>query len=367
MRSAGNRTVHFAIVCALCASVTGAYAWLKVSRARAAMADVTLPSVAALASPEVEAHDAPAPHISAARDPVEPPAPRVLVRHTGIDRSFGFLSVSVAAASGETRRATPLSCDRAHFAGGSGACLVVERGFLTTYSAILFDAAYRPRHTLELNGIPSRTRISPDGRLAAITVFVSGHSYSDGQFATETSIIDVATGMPVVANLEELEVTRDGRRFEELDFNFWGVTFLGDSRRFYATLGTGGHIFLVHGDVTTKQMRVVRDGIECPSLSPDNTRIAFKKQAAGTVAREWRLHVLDLETLEETPLAETRNVDDQVEWLDDSRVLYQLPQEPGSASLNVWVTAADGSGRPAVFLTNAASPAVVRPFRAGTD
>jgi hypothetical protein len=365
MRGARTRTVHFAIVCVLCASATAGYAWLKVSRARAAVADVALPPIAALASPEVEAPDAPARSVPAARDPVGPPAPRVLVRHTGIDRSFGFLSI--AAPSAGTRRATPLSCDRAHFAGGNGACLLVERGFLTTYSAILFDAAFQPRHTLELNGIPSRTRMSPDGRLAAITVFVSGHSYSEGQFATETSIIDVAAGTPVVANLEELEVTRDGRPFAELDFNFWGVTFLADSRRFYATLGTGGRIYLVHGDIVTKQMRVVRQGIECPSLSPDNTRLAFKKQAEGTVAREWRLHVLNLETFEEIPLAETRNVDDQVEWLDDARVLYQLPQEPGSASLDIWVTAADGRGRPRIFLTNAASPAVVRTFRSGTD
>ncbi|GGO28545.1 TolB-like translocation protein [Microbispora bryophytorum] len=56
--------------------------------------------------------------------------------------------------------------------------------------------------------------------------------------------------------------------------------------------------------------------MECPSLSPDGTRIAFKKRAAGLPEdAPWRLYVLDLRTMRETPVAERRGVDDQAVWL----------------------------------------------------
>ena len=68
----------------------------------------------------------------------------------------------------------------------------------------------------------------------------------------------------------------------------------------------------------------------------------------------WRLYTLNLETMQETPLAETRNVDDQAEWLDDGRVLDGLDE-------SIWVVAADGSSEPRRLLSSADSPAVVRP------
>jgi hypothetical protein len=52
-------------------------------------------------------------------------------------------------------------------------------------------------------------------------------------------------------------------------------------------------------------------------------------------------------------------VDDQVEWLDDDRVVYGLPRDE-SALTDVWVVPADGGGRPSVLVPRAWSPAVVR-------
>jgi Tol biopolymer transport system component len=153
----------------------------------------------------------------------------------------------------------------------------------------------------------------------------------------------------VLANLEKFDVTRDGKPFKAIDFNFWGVTFTRDERRFYATLSTGGEFYLVEGDIASRQARVIAEGVECPSLSPDEKRIAFKRRQGN----DWRLHVLDLETKREVALAETRSVDDQVEWLDDDRILYGLIQD-------VWVVRADGSGVPRIYIPNALSPAVVR-------
>ena len=109
---------------------------------------------------------------------------------------------------------------------------------------------------------------------------------------------------------------------------------------------------LVEGDIATRTMRMLRENVECPSLSPDNKRIAFKKRMPGRNVT-WRLHVLDLETMQETPVNEDRSVDDQVEWLDDQNILYAVDAD-------VWVVPADGSGSPSKFVGQALSPAVVR-------
>ncbi len=108
-------------------------------------------------------------------------------------------------------------------------------------------------------------------------------------------------------------------------------------------------------------MKVIADAVECPSLSPDGTRVAYKRPLPGQ-QRRWRLHVLNLRTMADTALAETRSVDDQVEWIDDSRIAYGVQDEgpPPTLDVNLWTVPADGSGAPAMFLAHAASPAVVR-------
>ena len=285
----------------------------------------------------------------------------LLVRHTGLDESFGVASVERLGAAGGERRATPLRCDRVDFAGERGVCLTTDR-FYTTHSIMIFDSAFESLHRLPLHGVPSRVRLAPDGRLAAVTVFVSGHSYLDEGFSTETSIVDTYTGERRIANLEELDVRRDGERFRALDFNFWGVTFAADSDRFYATLGTGGAVHLVEGRVSTGRLDVVLEGVECPSLSPDQTRIAFKRRIPLGMGYGWRLQVLDLQSRTVTPLAETRSVDDQAEWLDDATVLYAIPDSSAPTPLvtDVWQVPADGGGAPELLLRGASSPAVLR-------
>jgi WD40-like Beta Propeller Repeat len=215
-------------------------------------------------------------------------------------------------------------------------------------SARFFGIDFRPERSTRLDGIASRARVSPTGRYGAATTFVTGHSYKDAGFSTSTSVIDMAGGKKL-ANLEDFEITRDGEPFEAVDFNFWGVTFTPDDRRFYATLQTSGDLYLVEGDVEQRTARVIAKDVECPSLSPDGKRIGYKLRRQG----RWRLHVLELTTGRSTPLAETRSIDDQVEWLDDDRILYGYQGD-------VWVVQADGSGRPILYLRNALSPAVVR-------
>ncbi len=292
----------------------------------------------------------------------EPQAGRaVLLRHTALDESFGVASVERLGGAGGGRRATPLRCDRVDFAGERGVCLTTDR-FYTTHAIMVFDGAFEPLHRLPLHGVPSRVRVAPDGRLAAVTVFVSGHSYLDEGFSTETSIIDTYSGERRIANLEELRVYRDGALFRAVDFNFWGVTFAADGDRFYASLGTAGTTYLVEGRVSTRRADVVVEGVECPSLSPDQTRIVFKKRLPLAAGLGWRLHVMNLRSHAVTPLAELRSVDDQAEWLDDSTILYALPDAsaPTPMVTDVWRVPADGGGAPELLLAGASSPAVLR-------
>lgn len=250
------------------------------------------------------------------------------------------------------RTAAPLRCDRVHFAGGRGLCVTRGRDFAAGYRARIFGADLRASKHVALAGLPSRARVSPDGRLGAVTQFVTGHSYAEsGSFSTSTTLIDLASGTKI-ADLESFSVLRGERFVTAVDVNFWGVTFARDSDRFYATLATGGQTYLVRGSVSARRMRVIHENVECPSLSPDGSRLAYKKRV-GSGGNPWRLNVIELDTMRETPLAEKRSIDDQVEWVDGDSVLYGRGD-------SVWTVRADGTDQPRRFLPGASSPAVVR-------
>jgi hypothetical protein len=284
---------------------------------------------------------------------------RVMFRQTAIGANYGMLTTAALATPSAGRVSSPLACERVAFASGRGICLQADRGVFTKYKATLFDEGLKPRRTFDLDGSPSRARISSDGRVGAITVFVSAqHGYS-ASFSTQAMLIDMTSGDPL-GDLEQFTTWRDGVRFQAKDFNFWGVTFARDSNAFYASLRTDGKTYLVRGDLGLRKLTVLRENVECPSLSPDNSKIVFKKRVGGDL-RPWRLYVLDLATMQEQPIpGETRSVDDQIEWLDDRHVLYGMPRSSQSAVTDVWVSAIDGNEPARVFVSEAESPIVIR-------
>jgi hypothetical protein len=241
-----------------------------------------------------------------------------------------------------------LACERVYFAVGHGICMGVAPSGVE-YTASIFNSKLQREHTITLTGLPSRTRVSPDGRYGAMTVFVTGDSYlsSPTAFSTRTTVLDMASGKQV-GQLEQFKVEKDGKPFDAVDFNFWGVTFdPHDSDHFYATLGTGGDHYLVEGSVSGESMTVLREGVECPSLSPDGKQIAYKSRI-GNEAR-WHLRVLDVATLDDHAVAEDRSIDDQVEWLNNDTLVY-------SDGTNVYTVPADGSGEPRLLVRDATSP-----------
>lgn len=264
----------------------------------------------------------------------------------------GAHRVRQAVATGpDAAQPTGPSCLRAHAAAGTLICLrpAVPSGF----EAAVFDRNLVELKTLSVWGTPSRARVSPSGRLVAWTVFHSGDSYlREGEFSTIAGIYDLSTGAHH-GSLEDFTAFVDGKPFHPVHVNYWGITFAADDRTFYATMGARERTWLVKGDLVTRRLTAIHENVECPSLSPDGTRIAFKKRVAG----RWRLHVLDLAAGRETALAEHLPVDDQPAWLDDGTVVYARPVSGKPA---LFAVPADGSGSPRLLREAASSPAFPR-------
>jgi len=285
--------------------------------------------------------------------PAKVPPPGALVFHS-LDREqegrYGRIAWTRPGVPGARTVLGGPACERTYYAARRGLCLSRAGSLGASVRVRFLGEDLTPWRELTLPGIPSRARISPDGRLGSVTAFVTGHSYADpGTFSTRTTILDMAHGRKL-ADLEDFAVTRDGRPFKSIDFNFWGVTFARDGNTFYATLASGGDTYLVRGDVRARRLVTLRRNVECPSLSPDGRRLVYKKLVGDPPA--WRYHVLDLASGRETPLPETRSVDDQAEWLDGSHVLYRVDQD-------VWASPVSG-GRPRPYLAAADSPALNR-------
>jgi hypothetical protein len=237
-------------------------------------------------------------------------------------------------------------------------CLSSSAGIVTTYAAHVLDDQAHPIQSLPLTGIPSRTRLSPDAQFVSTTSFVAGDSYASTSFSTRTVITKV--GGSAVGGLEDFTLLHGNHSIKPLDRNYWGVTFLPDDDTFYATVAWGGNTWLVRGSISKRTVRTLREDAECPSVSPDGKNIVFK-QRGDLPPGKWRLVDYNVATGKVTPLAETRSVDDQVEWLDNSHVLYGLSRGGAQAAIDdVWSVPADGTGSPTLLIPEAWSPAVVR-------
>lgn len=255
------------------------------------------------------------------------------------------------AAPSALRVSTDVPCVRSYFAAGRGLCIRLAKNAFHRAEAIGLDATFGVTFTLPLNGLPSRVRLSHDGAYGATTIFVTGHGYDDADMSTQTNIVDMKGGR-FLHDLEDFALLKEGQKVNAVDRNYWGVTFQRAPGRFYATVSTGGTPWLVEGDIDKKELRMLAENVECPSLSPDEKRIAYKRRT-DSLGR-WRLHVMDVATRTPRPLAETRNIDDQVEWLDDRHLLYKQ-------GTDVWSLDVDADAPAVPFVTRAASPSVERP------
>ncbi|MBT2586295.1 hypothetical protein [Arthrobacter sp. ISL-95] len=282
----------------------------------------------------------------------------ILFRNTASGQGYGNAATVPLAAPGGSRAVSGQECDRVYGTPDKMVCLKTNRGLVTAFEAAVLDRNWEQQRAWPVPGIPSRTRISADGSLIATTVFVSGHSYAAAGFstATEIKLQDGTSG-----NLEDFALMVNGERLLTTDRNIWGVTFApGQSDVFYATAASSGRIWLVRGSLSAKTLTAIHDNVECPSISPDGTRIAYKKNDGGALTAHWNVAVLDLATGQESVLAEKRSVDDQIEWLDNQNLLYGLADETTDGDSNIWKLGTVPGSQPSLFISHAWSPSVVR-------
>jgi hypothetical protein len=337
-----RRAWWFGLVCVLAvggAFVAGAF---DLGRTRAVVARSVQPEVAPAADADAAAT-----------------GPRIVFRNTALGPDFGLVATVPLDDPGGPRTIRDLSCERIDMTRFGGSCLQAERGLVTQYSWLDLDPALSPVHEEPLAGLPSRTRMSPDGKLTASTVFVAGHSYLQTGFSTATVVRESGSGTSW-GNLERFALSIDGESVKARDRNIWGVTFVDDTT-FYATVATGGTTYLVEGDLSARTLVAVRSGAECPAVSPDGTRVAYKVDVAEGNDVRWVAAVLDLATGEERVLDRGGpSFDDQLEWLDDDTVLYGLPRADAPGVTDVWSLDVDAETDPRLLIEQAWSPAVVR-------
>ncbi|MET7394528.1 hypothetical protein ABZS66_13650 [Dactylosporangium sp. NPDC005572] len=290
------------------------------------------------------AADRPAPQPSFATVSLTP-GPRLL---TVTDR---HLAVVPAGNPGGERTVSAVECVRAYASAGTGICL--RQSTPWAYQVVVLDADLHDRRAIDIPGLPNRARVSASGRMVSWTTFVGGDSYTSSGFSTRTGILDTVGGT-YVTTLEDFAITRDGRPYRAVDVNFWGVTFAADDTTFYATMSTAGHRYLVRGDWAARTVETLRDNVECPSLSPDGTRIAFKQAIGGDPLKGWRLSVLTLSSGTVIETAEPESVDDQAAWLGSATLAYTLRR--GDGQPDVWTVPADGTGVSRLLIPGAESP-----------
>jgi len=332
-----RRMLVFAVVCLVSLGGAAAYAVSDLDRYRDRIAE--------------------APPIDRAAEASFADEPRIVFRNTAIGHDYGFVATVALADPGGPRAVTDLSCDRIDVVATGGSCLRSEPGVVTRYRWLDLDADLDVVDESPLAGMPSRTRLSPDGSKVASTVFVAGHSYMQVGFSTATVVREV--GGSGWGNLEHFQLIIDGKPVSPVDRNVWGVTFDPDGSGFYATVATGGSPYLVRGDLAKRTLTTIRAGAECPALSPDGSRVAYKKDI-GKGEVHWAVAVLDLASGTERVLdQEERSVDDQLQWLDDDTLLYALPRDDDPGVTDVWALPVDGAAAPEVLIEQAWSPAVV--------
>lgn len=293
-----------------------------------------------------------------------PDGPHITFRNTASGEGYGRVSTVALADPGGPREVTGQACDRVDVAGDYLSCLRTLRGVPTTFATQVYDYGQEldgnPVTTWPLAGIPSRTRVSDDG-LVATTAFVTGHSYAADSFSTETTVKGL-DGRDY-GNLQDFEITVNGTPMTAVDRNVWGVTFAGGDR-FYATVASGGTTWLMEGDLESRTMDSVATEAECPSVSPDGSRVAFKVrresggETVGGSGVYWDVAVLDLDSRERTVIELDRSIDDQLEWLDEDTLLYGLPREDAGWDADVYSLKAETGAEPELLIEHAWSPSV---------
>lgn len=269
-----------------------------------------------------------------------------------------------------------IRCARLH-AAATGEVLCLSNNTLIK-GRFEFSAPYAATYSRDLNrelhrvGEPSnasinRARISSDGKHQAWTYFTRGHHYMDAGSANFSTLTQINTQTDakstVTHTLEKWPLTHNGTLVKAVDLNYWGVSFHPKTpNTFLVTAFFKGKAYLAQGDIQNKAMKIIAEGVECPSYNPAGDRIAFKKRLSTT---RWAPATLDLRTMKTTVFTHIKqSVDDQIDWLNNHTLLYEIIEVPliGEASVDLMtLNIADKNQLHKVWLKNARSAALYHP------
>ena len=330
-----TRLVAFAVIVAL--AIAGVVAYAVLRRAGSTAARPGRASPRALRSLPVEA------------------VPHLVYRSTALGPDYGKVAMSTLSDPGGASAVTEDACDRVDQRQWHHLCLRPNRAWCWPARSPPGTAPVASAYPVSCPAYPAGPGCHPTAR---------SPPPRPSSRVTPTSVPASRRAPTCMTWLPAPRCTSrtspsatEGRRITPVDRNYWGVTFLDDDT-FYLTVAFDGRPWLARGSLSTHTVTTVHADAECPSLSPDGRRVAYKKlQPSGG----WRIAVLDLAGGPERLLTETHSVDDQVQWLDDDTVLYGLPLtgERGGES-DLWELPADGAGPPRLLVPQAWSASVVR-------
>ena len=285
------------------------------------------------------------------RHPQVPPF--VMFRTLAADETHGRVAV-IGLRPDAMRHVSRLSCSRVHYAAGRGLCITQESNDRSTlHVAYLFDAKLEPGRRMLLDGVATRVRVAPNGRIGAITTYSEEESADGERLATRSRLFDMRSGQQL-ADLREFHIENRSLPPIHGPIDVSSVSFERDGDRFFATLATDEERYLVAGSVKERRLTTIRTGVASEALSPDGRRLAVKRLVPDRGF--WQLAVIDLRTWTEQDLLQgARSVDDQVEWVDDHHVMYH---DVDGESTALWMLPIDGANGPRVLLKDAYSGTV---------
>ena len=261
-------------------------------------------------------------------------------------------------------------CERAHASAGVALCLEeIDAGLLPYYSAKMLDLSDDSLAPIDdwRVPLPSRARVDPAGRWVGWTGFVTGHSYLDeGEFATETLYVGRGPMAGGPFGLAWYDSTNLPERFRSIDANWWGLTFdPSEQDQGFATFSSNNRTEIVRLDLRTFEMHTT--GIEgaCPSIAPDGSKMVVRRET-GSASTLTELHLVDIESGETSPISAPHFIDDQVEWLDSSTIIYAVVRdgEQADPAFDLWSLDISTPGaEPELVVPFASSPALYRDAR----
>ncbi|MBE7163391.1 MAG: hypothetical protein INR72_19295, partial [Williamsia herbipolensis] len=169
--------------------------------------------------------------------------PRIVFRNE-MRYHYGVVAMVTLDDPDGARALTSRPCARLYSAADGTVCVSLNK-LSILYESHVLDRRFRDTRELQLGGIPSRARLSRDGRFASTTAFTAvGDSYASSRFSTRTFVTDLRSER-AGTSLEDFTLIHRGRAITPVDRNFWGVTFADDDNLFYATVQFDGRTWLV--------------------------------------------------------------------------------------------------------------------------